>query len=93
MNPFGPPRPSRLAAARYWARVFWFPALCVALMALSLQRAGAANSNEPERPLVEQPSPVTPVLSARRVPNVIALPTQASQLVGPVTEESRRREQ
>jgi D-alanyl-D-alanine carboxypeptidase/D-alanyl-D-alanine-endopeptidase (penicillin-binding protein 4) len=66
--------------------VFWFPVLCIVLMVLSLQRASAANRNDPDRPLVAQPAPVTPVLSARRLPNLVALPSQAQQLLVPVQD-------
>jgi D-alanyl-D-alanine carboxypeptidase/D-alanyl-D-alanine-endopeptidase (penicillin-binding protein 4) len=55
-------------------------------MVLSLQRAGAADRDEPDRALVDQPAPVTPVLSARRLPNLVALPNQAAQLLPPVQD-------
>lgn len=83
-SPFGSPRRSRLAAARYWARLFWFPVVCLVFMVFALRQADDTNSAVDERPRVEMASANTPVLSARRLPNLLALPSQAAQLQGPV---------
>lgn len=86
MTPFRAPRRSRLAEARYWGRVFWFPVACLLVALLALQQSAAANGANGERPLVEQAAPRTPVLSARRIPNTVALPLQANLLQGPVQQ-------
>lgn len=80
----GAPRRSKVALARYWTRLVWFPLVCVIFSLVALQQSDAANRAGEARPRVEQVSTVTPVLSARRVPNLLALPTQAVQLQGPV---------
>ena len=79
-TPFGPARRSRFAAARYWTRLFWFPVLCLLLALIAFQQSNATNNEVAERARVELSAAQTPVLSARRLPNVLALPSQAVQL-------------
>ena len=85
-SPFGSPRRSRLAVARYWARVLWFPLACAMFALFALQQSDSSNRVADERPRIESAVPRTPVLSARRVPNLLALPTQAVRLQGPVLQ-------
>ncbi|MEZ5233962.1 MAG: D-alanyl-D-alanine carboxypeptidase/D-alanyl-D-alanine-endopeptidase [Acidimicrobiales bacterium] len=85
-TPFGAARRSRLAAARYWSRVFWFPVLCLVVALIAYRQSSATNSEVADRERVEIVGAQTPVLSARRLPNVLALPSQAVQLQPAVLE-------
>jgi D-alanyl-D-alanine carboxypeptidase/D-alanyl-D-alanine-endopeptidase (penicillin-binding protein 4) len=64
----------------YLARLLALPLLCFAVAFFALNRADAANQQIAERPRVDQPAPVTPVLSARRVAAALAFPGRAAQL-------------
>jgi len=84
VSPFGSPRRSSVAEAGYWVRLLWFPIACLVVMVLALLQSGRASSAVDERPRVDNVAPTTPVWSARRVPNLLALPAQAAALQGPV---------
>src|SRR6476661_9718681 len=71
----------------YLARLLWIPLLCLAVVIFALGRADASGQDQPEQPEVDQPAPVTPVLSARRVAPALAFPSRVAMLashVGPL---------
>jgi D-alanyl-D-alanine carboxypeptidase/D-alanyl-D-alanine-endopeptidase (penicillin-binding protein 4) len=84
VTPFGSPGRSQVNEVRYWVRLFALPVLCLAVAGFALVRAGRISETVEVRPRVETVQAATPVLSVRRLPNVLALPAQAVSLQGPM---------
>ncbi len=74
--PVGSSGRSALAVARFWLRLVALPVACFAFMGFALAQSGRADLRvEPLSPRLETGSVRTPLLSIRRLPNVVALPT------------------
>lgn len=72
---------------RRWAGMLWLPVLCVVVALVAFNRAAAADDRPepaPEEEVEADPSPVTPVLSARRIPLTLATPGRDSRLAVPL---------
>lgn len=73
------PRPfdrSLAHRAGYLVRILWLPVALLVVALLAYQRGSAADEAVPEQPRVEDPSPATPVLSARRLPATLLHPSR-----------------
>ncbi|MDY7105435.1 MAG: D-alanyl-D-alanine carboxypeptidase/D-alanyl-D-alanine-endopeptidase [Actinomycetota bacterium] len=78
-------RPSGRALRR-WAGILWLPVVCVIVALVAFNQAAAADSRPEPAPEDAEPapSPVTPVLSARRIPETLATPGRDSRLSVPL---------
>lgn len=70
----------------YVARLLWAPILCFSVAFVALNRANASDRKVQDRPRVEQPSPATPVLSARRVAATLGFPGWVGKLRPPLDQ-------
>jgi hypothetical protein len=68
----------------YIVRLLIVPVLCLSLVIFALGRAKASDRDLAERSRVDQPAPITPVLSARRIAGALAFPSRQAKLASHV---------
>ena len=79
-----PLRSSFVHRLRYYLRQFWLPIICVALAAVGLNRADAADADPKPLASAAVGRVTTPVFSVRRVPVALVTPLRGVLLAEPI---------